>query len=526
MKNSEKILPAGKIINPKSQRIISITSPIAENLWKAHLKGEVKVDPDTLKKLIMHYKKIDNSQNTLQKPSLLKNKLIGENNKQKNQNTLEKTQPNKNASSILGVKPKVISEKHNVKTIEYKKPKSPVHLNTIDIKITVKKASKEDLQKFNKKLDAAEVNGYDLKNLENDIKNDAFVQDAVNAHMKALNSKISIYEKLSKVKWGDQAPVIGAPPTANIRNIISEMLLNLNLSITNMKAMSNADLIKQKREVLQNIMYDDDNGIATIRGKSREGVKVAIIKLIYMFFKVPDFFFKGFINFMITGPAGSGKTKVASVIAYVMQNLGILATNNVTMATKQTLVAPFLGQTGQKTRKILSESIEGVLFIDEAYSLTPCPTAPVDLFAEEAVAELINFMDKFIGCMVIIVAGYKKQMYECFLTFNEGIGRRFPKMINLENYNTDDLYMIFEKFLSESIEINKFITRDQQIYIKSVISVLNNENIFNNQAGDMLNLSKIIGEDAVLTSGKYSNELIIFSFQKFCAGKEYIIEYE
>lgn len=507
-KNLVKILPAGKIINPKSQRIISIKSPIAENLWKAHLKGEVKVDPDTLKKLIMYYKKIDYSQNTLQKPKPLKN-----------------SPPITNSQSIPVVKPKVLSEKHNVKNIEYKKPKSPVHLNTIDIKITVKKASKEDLEKFNKKLDAVEANGYDLNSLENDIKNDAFVQSAVNAHMKAIQSKIVIYEKLSKVNWGDEPAVAGAPPPANIGKIITEMLLNLNLSITNMKAMSNADLIKQKREVLHNIMHNVDNGISTIRGKSREGVKVAIIKLIYMFFKIPDFFFKGFINFMITGPAGSGKTKVASVIAFVMQNLGILATSNVTMATKQTLVAPFLGQTGKKTRRILSESIEGVLFIDEAYSLTPCPMAPVDLFAEEAVAELINFMDKFIGCMVIIVAGYKKQMYECFLTFNEGIGRRFPKMINLENYNTDDLYMIFEKFLSESIEIKKFITRDQQIYIKSIISVLNNENIFNNQAGDMLNLSKIIGEDAVLNSGKYNNELIMFSFQKFCIGKEYIIDF-
>lgn len=498
-------LKSDQIINPKTNRVIGITSAIAKKLWIEHLKGQIKLDATTIAKLESN-------------PALKTLKLIY---KQKKTPVLpEEIVPPKIVVPPKEVKPvkKVVSP-----TKSYEKPKSQPRIEAIEIKLKVKKASKDDLEKLNKKIQALELKGFSLSSLDTDLKSDAFVQAAVDAHMKALESKVKIYQKLSKQNWGGNEDNKDGP---SLSKIIQEILIKLNKEISQRKAQAPKELIQQKRTSLKSILYDPDNGIATIRGKSREGVRVALLKLIYMFFKVPDFFFKGFINYMITGPAGSGKTKVAAVISHVMQNLGILATSNVTMATKQNLVGQYIGQTGIKTRKLLIESLEGVLFIDEAYSLTPCPGQNKDSFSEEAVAELINFMDKFIGCMVVIVAGYKKQMHECFLSFNEGIGRRFPKMIDLDNYNTDDLYNIFENFLSESIDIKTALTHQQQVFIKSIIQQLNNEDVFNNQAGDMLNLSKIIGEDAVLNSGEYSNELILLSFQKFCAMKEYIIDLE
>lgn len=73
-----------------------------------------------------------------------------------------------------------------------------------------------------------------------------------------------------------------------------------------------------------------------------------------------------------------------------------------------------MGQSGPKTRNTLASALEGVVFIDEAYSMTPCPneasTGAGESFSQETIAELINFMDKFIGCIVIIVAGYKDKM--------------------------------------------------------------------------------------------------------------------
>jgi SpoVK/Ycf46/Vps4 family AAA+-type ATPase len=284
-------------------------------------------------------------------------------------------------------------------------------------------------------------------------------------------------------------------------------------------------IFKKKRNDLLNILYNKDNGIITLQGTSRENIKISLIKNIYMFFKIPHFFFKGFNNFLLTGSAGSGKTKLASVIAFMMNNLGILVTNKLVVATKQNIVGEFVGQSAPKTRNLLGNALEGVVFIDEAYTLTSCEKSKKDVFAEEAVGELINFIDKFIGCLVVIVAGYKDKMNDCFLTFNEGISRRFPKVIDLVPYSSKDMYKIFETFLNESIDVNKIFIKKQKEYIKSIISALNDKNIFNNQAGDMLNLSKVIGEDAILFDTKYNNEMIKYSFMKFCSTKNIAIDF-
>jgi hypothetical protein len=87
------------------------------------------------------------------------------------------------------------------------------------------------------------------------------------------------------------------------------------------------------------------------------------------------------------------------------------------------------------------------------------------------------------------------------------------------------MYKIFELFLRESIEVNKIFTKKQREIMKSIIYGLNENEIFNNQAGDMLNLSKIIGEDAILFDDKYNDEMIKYSFMKFCATKNVAIDF-
>ena len=396
------------------------------------------------------------------------------------------------------------------------KPKPVEEIEIRKLNIEVKSAIPEYLIKLKKKVDSLDSDNYSVETLEKDIGKDSFIQSAIDAQKEALNYKLVTYQKLAKIKWQveeereDHKSEININLNKMINSIIQEVKLNL------IKLPS----IRQKRDELLNILYDPMNGIVTLRGSSRENVRLFLIKTIYMFIKVPSFFFNGFINFMLTGSAGSGKTKLANVIAYTMQNLGILIRKNVMVVTKQNLVGQFVGQSGPKTRQVLSQSIEGVLFIDEAYTLTPCKDEKDSAgFSSESVGELINFIDKFIGCIIVIVAGYKDKMNDCFLQFNEGMSRRFPKIIDLNPYSGSDLFQLFETFLSDSININKLLTKDQRIYINSMINALAEKDVFNNQAGDMLNLSKTIGEDAVLYSGKYSDKMILLSFKKFCATK-------
>ena len=422
---------------------------------------------------------------------------------------------------------KTKKEKPIVKNIGKKlpivKPVPPEDIPTIELNIMTMPADVSYLTTLKKQIADIENKGYNMETFEKDIQDDNFIKQALNANIQALEFKLKTYKKLNEVNW--QGHVGGGSKGHNIdlNEIIKKMEIEIKSNLKELK--NNPNAIEDKREELLNILYDPDNGIATIRGASRESVRISMLKIIYMFIKVPLFFFKGFINFMLTGPAGSGKTKIATVIAHMMKRLGILVTKKVTMATKQNLVGEFLGQSGPKTRSLLAGSLEGVVFIDEAYTLTPCPGSKVCNFSEEAVGELINFVDKFIGCIVVIVAGYKNKMYDCFLAFNEGMSRRFPKVVDLIYYNSNDMYDIFESFLNDSIDVKKVLTKKQRIYIKSIISYLNDEKIFKNQAGDMLNLSKVIGEDVMLFGKDYDDFMIQLSFKKFCANNNVAIEF-
>ena len=418
----------------------------------------------------------------------------------------------------LLIHPKNVSEnkKDLIKYVSSEKIKSS------EINLKVKPADKDYLKELKKRITAFETNEYNIKKFEEDLKNDDFIKKAIDAHIKALEYKYKIYEKLSLVNWtGIKKENDGKGFNIDLNDIIKKMMVLIQAKLKEIKSMT----IQQKRNDLLNILYNKDNGIYTLKGTSRENIKINLLKIMYMFFKIPHFFFKGFNNFLLTGSAGSGKTKLASVIAYMMNNLGILVTNNLIIATKQNLIGEYIGQSAPKTRNLLANSLEGVIFIDEAYTLTPCSNDKKDNFAEEAIGELINFIDKFIGCLVVIVAGYKDKMNDCFLTFNEGIARRFPKVIDLIPYSSKDLYNIFENFLNESIEVPKIFTKKQREFMKSIISALNENEVFNNQAGDMLNLSKVIGEDAILFDDKYSNDMIKYSFMKFCATKNIAIDF-
>lgn len=398
-----------------------------------------------------------------------------------------------------------------------------------DIQLEVAAADDAYIKEVNSLVEDAEK-AYSIKSLTEDITNPHFIEEAYQAKVTALREKIAIYTKLSKIVWQDDEKKEDAKKhgerNVNLNEVINKMLTKLHaqfVSITSRKSEALA-IVKINMHAL---VHDPDNGLKTIIGKSRENIQISLVKLVYMFIKVPKFFYKGFINFMITGPAGSGKTKIGSSIAFILSNLGILMTSKVIFATKQNLVGQFVGHSGPKTRAALSNALEGVFFIDEAYTLTACPGATGNHQSEdEAVGELINFLDKFVGCIVVIVAGYKDKMYKCFLKFNEGMSRRFPKVVDLQKYTSEDLNKLLITFMSESLDVKNHINKSQLEYIYGMINSLNTHEVFNNQAGDMLNLSKVIGEDVVLNGKNYTEKHIKLSFQKFLMTKNVAIKFK
>lgn len=198
-------------------------------------------------------------------------------------------------------------------------------------------------------------------------------------------------------------------------------------------------------------------------------------------------------------------TRLAQVIGYAFSKAGILATDNVKIVTRTELIGQYIGQTAPQTRSVLLETLEGVLFIDEAYQLTQCPEDKVGSkdFGSESVTEIVNFLDKYIGMSIVIVAGYEGVMTRCFMTFNEGLPRRFPYRYILSPYPDEELTDILISNLKRKIPGDVKIDDATSNFLYSMVVKIRTElpDAFKNQAGDMLNLSAYLNK-AITSSFK------------------------
>jgi SpoVK/Ycf46/Vps4 family AAA+-type ATPase len=150
-----------------------------------------------------------------------------------------------------------------------------------------------------------------------------------------------------------------------------------------------------------------------------------------------------FMHTVIYGPPGSGKTEVAKIIGRIFSGLGILSKNTFKKVSRHDLVAGYLGQTAIKTKEIIKGSLGGVLFIDEAYSLGNSEKR--DSFAKECIDTLCEALSEYKNDWMVIIAGYEKELNDCFFNFNEGLNSRFTWRFKLDGYKPREMKEIFEK---------------------------------------------------------------------------------
>ena len=144
---------------------------------------------------------------------------------------------------------------------------------------------------------------------------------------------------------------------------------------------------------------------------------------------------------VFTGNPGTGKTTVARILAKIYKNLGVVTKGHLVETDRAGLVAEYVGQTAVKTNKIIDSALDGVLFIDEAYSLI---SKSENDYGKEAIATLLKRMEDNRDRLIVILAGYTKEMKD-FIDSNPGLQSRFNRYIEFPDYSADELLQIFEK---------------------------------------------------------------------------------
>jgi len=150
-----------------------------------------------------------------------------------------------------------------------------------------------------------------------------------------------------------------------------------------------------------------------------------------------------FMHTVIYGPPGTGKTDVAKIMGKIYSKLGILSKGTFAKVTRSDLIAGYLGQTAIKTKDVIKDALGGVLFIDEAYSLGNSDKR--DSFSKECIDTLCEALSDYKDNFMVIIAGYEKELKDCFFSQNQGLDSRFTWRFKTDEYSGDDLYHIFIK---------------------------------------------------------------------------------
>ena len=209
------------------------------------------------------------------------------------------------------------------------------------------------------------------------------------------------------------------------------------------------------------------------------------------------------LHMVFLGNPGTGKTTVARIIVQILYNLKYIKKNKLVEVSSKDLVAEYVGQTAPKTMQVVEKAMGGVLFIDEAYSLAS-GSGQGNSYNEEAIATLIQAMENYRDNLVVIFAGYTKEM-QAFLSSNSGIVSRIGYTLEFDDYTEDELVKIFRQMIEKA----GFNATDKALEeARNIIKEFKNSKNFGNARFARNLYEKTIIKHAANTKGKKSKKLL------------------